>query len=232
MILDRPKALKASRARFPFRVASLLGLPILLLACVQPPERKKDGGIRGDGGSGGTPTGGTGGTSTGGSGGGGGSGGSGYGGTGGGGGSGGSGGGGGGAPDAARLDGGRLDGGRDGSLDAFVPYPPTFAGIQNVLANCIYCHPGETGGRTNFEGFGQALYDKLTTTTPNQYIPANCAFKQLIVKGNPAMSLLFLKISGTPPANCGVRMPKDKAPVTQAEIDAVRGWIMMGAPMN
>jgi hypothetical protein len=229
MTVDRgPKPRSSSR------LLALCGLAAVALACVQAPTRKRPdaavggGGSGGDGGSGGG-SGGTGGFA--------GSGGTGGGGTGGGGsGGGGSGGSGGSSADAAvdrpidtrPTDGARADRGPD------VPagyIPPTFEGIQLVLANCIYCHPGENNDRTSFDGFGQALYDRLTSTMPNTFIVGTCAFKQLIVKGNPDQSLIYVKISG-PPATCGVRMPKDKAMVTKPELDAMRGWIMAGAPMN
>lgn len=48
-----------------------------------------------------------------------------------------------------------------------------------------------------------------------------------VVPGDPEQSLLLAKLLGT--AGCGARMPSS-IPLPNAEIDAVRAWIAVGAP--
>ena len=53
----------------------------------------------------------------------------------------------------------------------------------------------------------------------------------LVAPGDPASSLLFLKISsGTPPV--GARMPRSAPPLSQPKIDLIRDWIDQGALNN
>ena len=50
----------------------------------------------------------------------------------------------------------------------------------------------------------------------------------VVVPGQPDQSPLYLRVTGqqTP------QMPLDASPLTQAQIDAIKGWIAEGAPKN
>jgi hypothetical protein len=223
------------------------GVMALLLSCVSPPPRTGGKDMGGDETGGSSGRGGTGGKGgAGGKGGGGGRGGSagGQGGsagsdeTGGAGGdeNGGSGGSGGtgGKPDAAvpmKLDAGpdaqtKLDGKLDGKKDLGPPQANTWERLNLVLANCVFCH-NDPAKRLDLQESG--LHQRLVNA-PAERVPANCANKILVVPGDPMASLLYQKLSGTIPANCGERMPYKKPAVTQLELDWVADWIKAGAP--
>jgi hypothetical protein len=182
----------------------------------------------GSGGSGGSGSGGAS-AGTGGSG----SGGSGSGGAG----SGGRGGSGGGSGDASAGTGGRgPDGGGEAGGSETAPAATFMDVANNVISNCVFCHPGEVEVIRNTDfADSAALYDILLSTTPTPFVPAGCAFKRLVVPGKPMESLLYLKLAG-PPANCGARMPlpaeagKPFVPIRQLDLDLVRDWIAAGAP--
>ena len=58
----------------------------------------------------------------------------------------------------------------------------------------------------------------------------NCATTTLVVPGDPEASLLYLKLKGTPPANCGTQMPKPEGnrmqcTLTADELKCVADWI-------
>jgi hypothetical protein len=212
----------------------------LVLACVPEPTHKKlDGGIATPGGSGGSG-GSAGSGGSGGSGGAGGSGGSGgYGGEGGSGGSGGTAGtgGSGGSGGSGRADGSAGSGGSKadgGGGDASAINLQTIE--DNVLANCVFCHPGMDGKRTDFDPNSKGIYERMTTTDP--LVAATCPLKVLIVPGKPDMSLMYLKLTGKMPAGCGMRMPlaanmkMPGTPLGDRELGLLRMWIMNGAPMK
>jgi hypothetical protein len=194
----------------------ILGVAALItaLGCTPEPTHKKfDGSVTlgGAGGSGGA-------SDTGGSGGG----------TGGSGGSAGTGGLGGGGGFPFKFDGAvpGLDGGRQEGGAAAV----TFNTINNdILSNCVFCHPGMGNKQTSFDPSTPGLYDRLTKEM-DKAIPANCPIKMIVAPGKPMMSLLYLKIAGMQPATCGVRMPRNQTPLIKTEIDKVFNWIMAGAP--
>ncbi len=55
-------------------------------------------------------------------------------------------------------------------------------------------------------------------------------FRALVVPGKPDSSFLYTKIAGRPPINQGEQMPQRLNPLPQAEIDAIKSWILRGAP--
>lgn len=55
-------------------------------------------------------------------------------------------------------------------------------------------------------------------------------FRALVVPGKPDSSFLYIKIAGRPPIKQGEQMPQRLNPLPQAEIDAIRSWILRGAP--
>jgi hypothetical protein len=149
----------------------------------------------------------------------------------------------------------------------------TLAQIKSLIATrCISCHTGTGTAATRISfadspDAGVALYDRLLgplmlETYCGENVDAGgdaAAARRAIVPGDPGLSFLYLKITGTqpspgnPPANCGVRMPRvlvpgvDGGASTQpscetldggaaanclgaADIDLVRQWILEGAP--
>jgi hypothetical protein len=208
------------------RVAVTL-LTLLFVSCMTQPPRRGRSDARAEedptgGASGGDETGGSSGSHTGGSG----TGGKGTGGA-------------GGKPDASvakdsgeGTGGSRADGGAAPKLDAsrdFGPVDPSASwdALQLVLANCVYCH-NDPNKRLNLQYLD--LYSRLVNAVAEKS-PAGCPNRVVVVPGDPMSSLLYLKISGKMPAGCGVRMPFNKPPVTQMELDTVFKWIKAGAPM-
>jgi hypothetical protein len=118
---------------------------------------------------------------------------------------------------------------RDAGPD-FGPVNPAanWDALNLVLANCVYCH-NDPSKRVNLQYDG--LYARLVNAVAVRS-PANCPTRILVVPGQPMSSLLYLKIAGKMPANCGVRMPYNKPAVTAMELKTVFDWITAGAPMN
>jgi hypothetical protein len=149
----------------------------------------------------------------------------------------------------------------------------TLAQIKSLIATrCAGCHTGTgtAATRINFADSpdaGSTLYDRLlgplvleTYCGENLDAGGDAAQpRRAIVPGDPSSSFLYLKITGTqpspgsPPANCGVRMPRVLVPgvdggaptqpscdtldggaaancLGSADIDLVRQWILEGAP--
>jgi hypothetical protein len=149
----------------------------------------------------------------------------------------------------------------------------TLAQIKSLIAGrCAGCHTGTgtAAARLNLSDSvdaGSTLYARLVgplllETYCGENIDAGgdaAQARRAIVAGDPASSFLYLKITGTepspgsPPANCGVRMPRVFIPgidggagtsvacdtldggaaancLGAADIDLVRQWILEGAP--
>lgn len=58
-----------------------------------------------------------------------------------------------------------------------------------------------------------------------------CGHKSLIAAGAPAQSYLLDKLRGEPLCD-GVRMPVDKPPLSDDDIQAISDWICEGAPSS
>lgn len=215
------------------------GLVALLLSCVSPPSRPRAGSKdAGDDETGGAS--GEGGTGTGGRAGSGGRGGrGGAGGTGGADETGGEGGssGAGGKMDASvstRADSGpatpdavaKLDVKLDGKKDTGPTAAKAWEQLNLVLANCVFCH-NDPAKRLDLQESG--LHARLVNANAER-VPAGCANKVLVVPNNPMASLLYQKLTGNIPADCGERMPYKKAAVTELELNWVADWINAGAP--
>ena len=136
---------------------------------------------------------------------------------------------------------GSPSGGRDGGAEAGggdAQPAGTFELVSNnVISNCVFCHPGEVEVVRNSDFADSAgLYDLLVSPMPTKWVSAACAFKRLVVPGKPMESLLYLKLAGTPPAGCGARMPlpaepgKPFMPIRAIDLEIVRSWIAAGAP--
>ena len=96
-------------------------------------------------------------------------------------------------------------------------------------ARCDACHSMPANdiangnlemGKTKDSAYA-ALFNKSSTSS-------RCMAKPLVVPYQPEMSLLFQKLSPTPP--CGSRMPLGGAAFDEAQIEMIRSWIAAGAP--
>ena len=99
--------------------------------------------------------------------------------------------------------------------------PVTFSGtIQPIFnARCTDHHgPGGGGGLNLREG---TSYDNLVgIDSPNYSAPR-------VAKGDPDASVLYNKVAGT--GVFGQQMPAGQAPLSSAQIGAIRTWIADGA---
>ncbi|RMG17677.1 MAG: hypothetical protein D6729_08425 [Deltaproteobacteria bacterium] len=127
---------------------------------------------------------------------------------------------------------GKKDG---GDPDGGVTYEPTYESISsNILRGCAAsksCHAADNL-------IGEVVLDPATAypTLLNQETKDLPGWKY-VVPGDPDSSYLYLKITGDyvqacaqeGVADCGERMPLN-GELPQAALDAVRDWILAGAP--
>lgn len=166
-----------------------------------------------------------------------------------------------------------IDAASDAPIVIGVDGGATLAQIKSLIAaHCAGCHTGTGSAATRIDltdhpDAGSTLYARLlapvlleTYCGENLDAGSDAAqARKAIVPGDPASSFLYLKITGTqpspgtPPANCGARMPRvfvagvDGGAATTpscdsldggaaanclgaADIDLVRQWILEGAP--
>jgi hypothetical protein len=111
------------------------------------------------------------------------------------------------------------------------PSPVSFsAAVQPIFtAHCALpgCHSGPTPEEGLDLGAGRS-YARLVNVTSRE-----CGQFKRVLPGQPGASYLVFKIDG-PPQPCfdGVRMPKNALPLSAADRDTIRTWIMQGAPDN
>jgi len=134
-----------------------------------------------------------------------------------------------------------LDGAEDADHVKFVCMPPArdrgrsrggFDPIQTRIfeKQCAFsgCH-GPTNPQAGLVLSGEGAYDALVdhpATTP----AANFAGKNLVVPGAPATSFLMDKLLGALAPGEGEPMPLDRQPLADKDIQAIRKWILAGAP--
>jgi len=119
--------------------------------------------------------------------------------------------------------------------DVAVTADPTFTNVyQGVLCanGCDkVCHTSDTGA-AKLNLFGKAAAHASLVGIPAMDV--ECAGKGTrVVAGDPATSILYQKLSNT--QTCGGQMPPGGldgtgATIPQAQLDALRAWIMAGAP--
>lgn len=101
----------------------------------------------------------------------------------------------------------------DMPVAADVSAAPTFTQVYAIIsANCASCHVGGSSGG-------------LTMTTREQAYTNLSAGR--VLPGSAAMSRLHCKVTGG--ASCGSRMPLGRAPLSDAQIRLIGGWINAGA---
>jgi hypothetical protein len=97
-----------------------------------------------------------------------------------------------------------------------------------IALQCGTCHTeGDSGGlnMSSRETAYENLVDQAATSPP-------CTTRERtrVVAGDAASSLLWNKVSGVD--LCGQRMPLNRPPLLQDEIDAIQDWINAGALNN
>ncbi len=108
--------------------------------------------------------------------------------------------------------------------NATVSYQNDIAPLfDQVGCTTLGCH----GGGLNSSGFDLSSFASSFTPGDEASFYGICP----IQAGNPDASYLIEKISNDMPRN-GVRMPNGLDPLTPAQIELVRTWIMEGAPNN
>jgi hypothetical protein len=104
-----------------------------------------------------------------------------------------------------------------------------FSDIQaNILErNCVAssCH-GEFG-KSLLSLTKAKAYNSLMAMT--QHETAKPRYPQRVVPGKPEQSFVYIKITAPKPDE-GLRMPERGTPLTAEEIEAIRRWIVKGAP--
>jgi len=117
---------------------------------------------------------------------------------------------------------------------------PTFSAIYaNVLSDqlrCLRCHDStetdevlqdfyEQSGELDFVT-QETAYDQLVNEIADG--DESCAGRTLVVPGQPDESLLLEKVASDDPS-CGDPMPLLQEPIADAEVEAIRTWILDGA---
>jgi hypothetical protein len=101
----------------------------------------------------------------------------------------------------------------------------SFAGLRVsvIEPQCLTCHFGPSAaGQLDLSGPG--AYTRLAGAgNLSREKPGS----RLIVPGEPDSSYLYLKTAGT--GIVEARMPKDRAPLSPAELDSLKAWILRGA---
>ncbi|MDX2053174.1 MAG: hypothetical protein SFV15_12325 [Polyangiaceae bacterium] len=100
----------------------------------------------------------------------------------------------------------------------------TLAALFNAR-RCDDCHFGPNGFHivASLEGWVGKMGMKTATL--------NCPTRTVVVPGDAETSLLYIKLAGTPPAECGQQMPEPEkkdaplVPFTSEELKCVADWI-------
>jgi hypothetical protein len=113
--------------------------------------------------------------------------------------------------------------------------PATFTQVYAIITSrCSPCHTTATGigvMQGHLDMTTQAMAFMNLVNTPAAGIA--CTGKgPRVTPGMPDQSVMYLKISLDDPAPCGAKMPFGRAPLPQAEADAIESWIMAGAMNN
>ncbi|QDV05309.1 hypothetical protein Poly30_08050 [Planctomycetes bacterium Poly30] len=115
----------------------------------------------------------------------------------------------------------------------FAPAAPTFAAdIWPMLAQsnigapaCIICHGANGSGGLNLGFTAPMAYNALVNVSSTS---GNCAGSIYVVPGDPSSSLMYDKLTNTPPS-CGASMPFGGT--FAGDTSLIRDWILSGAGM-
>ena len=110
---------------------------------------------------------------------------------------------------------------------SFIDIYPTLFPVE-TRTQCNFCHalpPNDKSNGMLSMGIDPATaYQALMATS----VSSHCGGMALLVPLRPEESLLWLKLDAMP--TCGDRMPLGGTPLTAAQLDLVKSWILTGAP--
>lgn len=116
----------------------------------------------------------------------------------------------------------------DGIYQVTDLYTGTFDRIRKQVfaQSCALsgCHDSESH-MGNLILLSGAAYSNLVDVTPDNATAAGDLLKR-VTPGNEAMSLLYVKVSGSPPGGYGSRMPLDRTPLDPDQVELIRKWIV------
>lgn len=102
--------------------------------------------------------------------------------------------------------------------------------IQPIFsANCTVCH--RPGGIALLRGIELQLLEGVSYDFLVDQPSIQNPDLTLVLPGDSSASLLFLKVSSSAPP-VGSRMPLNRSPLSQAQINLIRDWIDQGALDN
>ena len=119
-------------------------------------------------------------------------------------------------------------------LDASVAPMVSFVRVYGILAaRCSPCHTAlerveldASAGKLDLSSRETAYRVLVGTMAHGPACGESGGLR--VAPGDVEASLLVQKLSDAPP--CGVRMPKDRMPLSSMELDEIRDWIRHGAP--
>jgi hypothetical protein len=114
----------------------------------------------------------------------------------------------------------------DAAIDDGSATSATFTEVYALISdNCSPCHTEGSSGSLDMSSQANA-YDSLVDQAAAG--PA-CGDSNLVraVPGDAEASLIIQKLEGT--ADCGARMPRNRAPLSEEQIAVFRSWIDAGA---
>lgn len=136
-----------------------------------------------------------------------------------------------------------VDGSTDPDAVTFLCKPPikekrrggiSFAGIEHRIfdKSCAFsgCH-GTTNPQAGLVLEGPGVYEHLVGKVASASAAA-FAGKKLVVPGAPETSFLMDKLEGKLGPGEGDPMPRDRKPLSAAQIEVLRKWILAGAPKD
>jgi hypothetical protein len=105
-------------------------------------------------------------------------------------------------------------------------YPLLFP--AGTAAKCNFCHSMNASNVSNGKlSMGMDKDAAYAALVGKSSVSAMCEGAELVVPGQPEMSLLYQKVSGTPP--CGSRMPLGAGALPDNQVEMIRSWIAAGA---
>lgn len=111
--------------------------------------------------------------------------------------------------------------------------PPPVSFSREVVpiftANCVECH--RRGGFADLQGITMRLTPHEAYLSIINQQSSQDSSRTRVIPGDPENSILYLKISRDDPP-IGVRMPFERNPLDENQIETIRRWIAEGAGNN
>jgi hypothetical protein len=122
------------------------------------------------------------------------------------------------------------------SVPDAIPLGPNYVSIEANIFRMRCTNVCHSGGPKNAAAGMDMNADAYAVLVGVPAAGEDCAPSGLmrIAPGDPEMSLLYLKVRAKREATaapCGDPMPQgERPPITEAELEAIEGWILAGAP--